>query len=219
MRAGRPIIAFGIGLLPLVLCSVSGGCASVAASSDLAADSTTPRELRNGNMVSEIRVRNHGDFTLVYDRRDRTIELRHEDHATSILRIPTGYDPALVGAEGDIRFLPARLQPYIAQGKLLLTLTLRTTGGDGNGQCGAGVEEYLKVVDVSSTRPQVIASHLIGSCAEAIELDHDGGREDMLLPFRVTRSELQIRLLSYRNRDGGPFVAHLSPDFRRLQLE
>ena len=201
--------------MPFLLCCAM---AFARANPGMAMDPTVPKSLRSGDVVSEFHDGRYGRFSLRYVHGTSIVELRHAGRETTVLRIPRGHDPALVGAEMGNRFLPPSLQPYIGQGKLLLVVALRTTGG-GGGQCGAGVEQYLKVADVHASRPRVIASHLIESCAEGTEFDSQGRKGDPFPSFYVAGGELRIRFLSYRNRLDGPFVGRLSADFQRVTIE
>lgn len=219
MQSGIRNIGCAVCLLAFMAWNAPGMSVPAASSSNVTIDPTIPRALRNGGVVSEFRDGTYGRFFLHYAHGISVVELRHAGRRITVLPIPSGYNPALVGAEKGNRFLPLSLQPYIGQGRLLLIVTRRTTGGDGGGQCGAGVEQYLKVVDVRASLPRIIASHLIESCAEGTELGSQGQDADPLPSLSVVGGRLRVRFLSYKNRLDGPFIGQLSGDFQHVEIE
>jgi hypothetical protein len=159
-----------------------------------------------------------GQYTLRYDVYSRTISVRDSSGwPVELEEVAHGLDPEFVGAATAIRFLPPRLQPYLNRSKLLYISALRSSAGDGGGQCGSGVEKYLNVLDVGG-RPRRTARVLITSCEQEIEL---AGMEmagpDDLAGFAVHEDRLQVSFLSYGPREGSP-VAMLSEDLLRLEF-
>lgn len=121
------------------------------------------------------------------------------------------FNPELVGSEQRIRFLPPRLQPYGDQGLVLFLSSRRSSGGQGGGQCGAGSEDHLNVLDVKRDRPQVVARFQIGSCLDGVELS-DTQRYGDLRSFRVEGGQLYIDFLIYRDNPPDRLRAALASD-------
>ncbi|WP_394780063.1 hypothetical protein [Undibacterium sp.] len=155
--------------------------------------------------------------TLRYAVKSREISIELGDKRTVLENIPKGFNPELVDADKNIRILPARLQPYLPQHVVLYLSARRTNGGDGGGQCGAGAEIYLNVLNLNTDKPRLISKNLIASCSESIELD---GSETAVTDFNgysVVNGRLTINFLSYKDKDGMP-EAHLSEDLTRLEF-
>lgn len=95
----------------------------------------------------------HGLLKLTYERASGRIVLQAPTARKTVLEtIPHAYDPARVGAEDLIRWLPMELQPYLAHGKLLYFSARRSSPGDGHGYCGAGAEISVIVVNLLPCR-------------------------------------------------------------------
>ena len=135
---------------------------------------------------------------------------------TSVLKkIARGFDPALVGGENLIGFLPDALQPYKAENIAVYVSTIRTTGGNGRGECGAGGEIYLNFLDLSPASPKVKSTILIGRCEKPIELVDQNLSASALVDVSVVAGKLTLRFLFYSDLEGGP-VASVSSDFKKL---
>ena len=87
------------------------------------------------------------------------------------------------------------LQPYKAENIVVYVSTIRTTGGNGRGQCGAGGEIYLNFLDLSPASPKVKSSILIGSCEKPIELVDQNLAESTLGDVSVVAGKLTLRFL------------------------
>ncbi|MCL2341130.1 MAG: hypothetical protein FWC49_05440, partial [Proteobacteria bacterium] len=113
--------------------------------------------------------------------------------------------------------LPVSLQPSLDQGEVLYLSARRSTGGDGMGQCGAGVEKHLNVLRINEKRPQVVARLLITSCWRGIELAGlDGQDPDPLSAFSIVNGRLRIQFINYEGQ--GSVTAELSDDRRHLLI-
>lgn len=166
-------------------------------------DKSTPTLQKNGDIISDLCNRGH-NYRLTYSASKRTITLGGATAAPFELdRIPEDLDPSVVGAESDIRFLPPRLQPYVGDSTLLYLSAERSRGGGGMGQCGAGVERFLNVLNLQGQKPRRTGRILISSCWESIEL---GGSElpgaDLLSAFSTANGRLQIGFLSHGDQHG-----------------
>jgi len=126
-------------------------------------------------------------------------------------------NPALVGASRHIRFLPNRLQAYISQGYVLFVSSRRSVSGSRGGHCGAGIEDYLNVLDFNAEPARVKAKFLIGSCVDDIELV-DASNFEEFKSFWVEEGMLGMDFLSYDGRCEDRLAAVLESDFRKLRF-
>jgi hypothetical protein len=156
-------------------------------------------------------------YRLQYDRKAQKIVLWSEKKRTVLHRIPGGYDPTLVGADEIIGFLPEALQPYVKENILLYISSIRTTNGDGGGQCGSGSEIYLNFLDVGSRSPKLRSSILIASCENTIELQDQNIPRGKFGEITVRDKKLVLHFLNYKNLEGYP-TATVSSDFKRLEF-
>ncbi|HEU0230409.1 MAG TPA: hypothetical protein VFR20_07545 [Burkholderiaceae bacterium] len=180
-------------------------------------DSSAPKQLPNGDVVSSITTEAGKTYTLTYRQAAQDIQVQHAASTAVVSRIPRGHDPSLVGAATRIRFLPNSLQPYESRGDLLFIATQRTRAGRGMGLCGAGVETYLDVLDIRHKSPKVTASLLVDSCARGISLRNNGDPDDTLYSFDVEGGRLSMRFLAYEDMTRSFGIrAVLSDDLKRL---
>ena len=143
-------------------------------------------------------------YELKYVHGRGQIILRSARRESVLKKIPRGFDPSLVGGESLIGFLPDALQPYRTKNIVAYVSTIRSTGGNGRGQCGAGVEIYLNFLDLSLAFPKVKSSILIGSCEKPIELMEQDLSESALGDVSVVAGRLTLRFLSYPDLEGYP---------------
>lgn len=180
-------------------------------------DTTFPRT--NGSLErisSKLCIPNKGNFSLTYDSHHRETILTTPSNLTySLETIPEEYDPSVVDADSDFILLPFNLQPYATNGKLLYISARRSTAGDGSGQCGAGVEKFLNVIDIATT-PSIISKTLISSCLESIELVDSDRAEPSLTAFSVQNKKIHISFLFYKEPESKSAV--LSDDFTKLNI-
>ncbi len=156
----------------------------------------------------------HGLLQLTYERASGRIVLQAPDTQKTVLEtIPHAYDPARVGAEALIRWLPVKLQPYLAHGKLLYLSARRSSPGDGHGYCGAGSEIGVTVVNLRPV-PKIEARIPVSSCLDNIELAASSGSD--LSPYAVRDGKLTIAFSAYPGR--GQAVAQINDDLTGLDF-
>jgi hypothetical protein len=154
-------------------------------------------------------------YRLKYDRKLKKIILFFGKKSSVLQQIPKGLDPALVGADKLIGFLPDSLQIYRKNRILLYISSIRTNAGAGGGECGAGSEIYLNFLDVNKADPLVRSKILIGSCDYSIELDEQDVSEGKIGEISVAGDKLLLHFLNYKNMDGSP-TATVTPDLKNL---
>lgn len=161
-------------------------------------------------------------FTLEYDYKKRILSITSDKPPSRVTleKVSRGHNPELVGSDDYIRFLPVRLQAYRSQGKLLYLFSYRTNAGNGMGQCGAGTEEFLNVLDITGKIPKKIATFHINSCSDNIELSNtDTASRDKLSAFSINEEEqLQLQFLTYDDRNEDSPTAILLDDFKKLRF-
>lgn len=147
------------------------------------------------------------------------ISLSSLGHTWILEKIPKRFDPELVGTDTLIGFLPPSLQIYEKRNIVLYISSIRTSGGNGGGQCGSGSEIFLNVLDLSRTRPQMIARHLIESCEKSISIRNSSqaGKSQSLGDITTSNGKLVITYGFHRDYDDAP-IATLSDDFKQLQF-
>lgn len=218
-NTSKKIISLLIFFFGLTVCLSSYADQKKQCSNDQ--DITKPNFGKNGQ-TSTICV--HGrNFILLYNYKKRLLSVRSSQPASKVIleRVANGFGPELVlGGAESIRFLPVNLQPYLDQKKLLYLSSKRSTGGNGGGQCGAGLEEFLNVLDINSNPPKFFSSFLIASCNENIFLDEDGSLNPRFFSgFSVEENQLKITFGIYKNIDSelSP-VGTISKDFKSLEF-
>lgn len=152
---------------------------------------------------------------LGYDRGRSRINLSRDGQESVLQAIPSGYDPALVGADSLIGFLPEALQVYRKKRLILFLSPIRTSGGGGSGQCGAGTEIYLSFLDVGRANPEVRSRILIGSCRDSIELEDQDIPEGRPGEITVEDGRLVLHFSNYKNLEGRT-KAEIAPDLKGL---
>ncbi|MEA9578716.1 hypothetical protein VC218_07240 [Xanthomonas nasturtii] len=156
----------------------------------------------------------HGLLKLTYERASGRIVVQAPTARKNVLEtIPHPYDPARVGAENLIRWLPMKLQPYLAHGKLLYFSARRSSPGDGHGYCGAGAEISVTVVNLRPV-PKVEGHVPVSSCLDNIELAASSGSD--LSPYTVRNGKLTIAFSAYPGR--GHVVAQINDDLTGLDF-
>jgi hypothetical protein len=156
-------------------------------------------------------------LTLNYRERARSVSITIGGHSHRIERIDRNYGPELIGMEKHIRFLPLELQPYLSRNVVLFNTVVRSSGGEGMGQCGSGAEEYLNAVSIDGARIKVLGKVHVGSCYESIYLDNEEGKETDFSAYSVRDGRLAIKFLSYPEMKNSP-TGILSKDFRQLEF-
>ena len=140
-------------------------------------------------------------------------------HMWILEKIPKRFDPELVGTDTLIGFLPPQLQIYEKRNTILYISSIRTSGGNGGGQCGSGSEIFLNVLDLSRTRPRMIARHLIESCEKSMSIRNSSqsGKSQSLGDIATSNGKLVITYGFHRDYEVAP-IAALSEDFKQLQF-
>lgn len=174
-----------------------------------------PAETGKNTQLSKFCMPSGEAVELEYASSGRVIKFKFKNKSSIVDRIPAGYQPELVGASGLIRLLPADLQPYLGQNKVLYISANRSTNGKGSGQCGSGVETYVNVVDVNMNPARRIAAILIGSCKKSIEIAGSEISQQNLSGFSVKDNKLSIKFLNYLDKEGSP-TGTLSTDLKEL---
>jgi hypothetical protein len=131
-------------------------------------------------------------------------------------RIPRGFQPSLVGADALIGFLPPALQVDIDRNIVFYISTIRTKGGGGGGQCGAGAEIYFNALDLHISPARLIGHHLIGSCS-GIELSDADPYTANIGDMSVVDGHLVFKFMFHRDYEGD-VIGRLSSDYRHLEL-
>ncbi|MEY4766605.1 MAG: hypothetical protein RI907_3278 [Pseudomonadota bacterium] len=208
-------------LTSAMLCLLGWAPPCFAAQPDCkAADAAEPRRKGQGH-VSELCVDGaHGQnrVKLVYDPRGGEVVAWWGHQRLRVDHFGKRFDPAWVGSEHKIRFLPMRLQPYRAQGVWLFTTSRRSTGGNGGGFCGSGVEDWLQVLQLSGARAAILARHPIASCLNGIELA-DAEPFGEFHAFWVQGGQLHMQFLFHGQQPEGQLAAHLdAQDFSVLRF-
>ena len=155
-------------------------------------------------------------YSIVY--KANSVTLHSGKRGTRLHKIPKGYEPEKIGAEGLIAFLPLEKQPYKDRDILLYTTAIRTKGGGGGGLCGSDAEFYLHALNLGKKTPHVLSSTLIGSCSQSIELDEYDAGAQRFGALTVNDGRLRLKFLNYKAIEGSP-TAFLAPDFKGLDFE
>lgn len=156
-------------------------------------------------------------YRIYYRQKTTSIVVAEGKRNVILQRMPKGFDPALVGADVFIGFLPDRLQAYKKMGILTYVSSIRSNGGGGGGQCGSGAEIFLNFLNVRSPVPKIASSILIGSCEESIELMDQDISDGKLGTLAVIDSKLSLQFMHYRGIGGYP-TATVSTDLKRLDF-
>ena len=167
--------------------------------------------------VSRLCLDKFGLVTLRYKSKSHLIAIETRAAKKVVRVIPKGAQPEDVGYEDRIRILPRRLQPYLGDGKLLIITSERSSTGSGGGECGAGAEVYLTVVNIIEDKLKPISLHLINSCLKNIEMDGGGEASNPFGGFFVGNHGLAVRFNSYGSSDGA-VTGYLSQDLSALDM-
>ena len=177
---------------------------------------TTSSEDSSGKVVPTICYQ--GQFyEIKYIQKSTKIVLVGDRINSTLHQISRKFDPSLVGGDVSIGFLPEYLQIYRRLGMLLYLSSIRTTGGDGGGYCGAGAEISLQFLDMKTRRPKFRQGILIGSCRDTIELVDQNVSRGIFGAISVVEGRLNFQFMNYGMRQGYP-VATLSDDFKALRF-
>jgi len=145
----------------------------------------------------------------------RNIVLEKKSGKFFLARIPPSYDPSLVGADALIGFLPKSLQAYEKDNVLVYVTTIRTNGGNGGGQCGAGSEIYLNFLEIGKVAPVAKSKILIGSCESSIEMKGQDTSAGEFGEISLVDEKISLHFLNYKKLDGSP-TAFVAQDMKSL---
>ena len=151
-------------------------------------------------------------YRIAYHRGATRIEIKSVG-GKMVSVIPAGYDPAVVGSNRLIGFLPEKLQVFKKKQVLVYVSSIRSRGGDGMGQCGSGSEIFLNFLDISKQVPKLKSSILIGSCNESIELVDQDVSKGEVGEITVVDNNLTLHFLNYKEIEGEP-EAVVTPDYK-----
>lgn len=156
-------------------------------------------------------------LSLEYHNVSRELSVRVNGQQNKIERVEKGYSPDLIDMQEYVRFLPLELQPYLSGNVVLFNSVVRSTSGNGGGQCGSGYEMYLNALRVEKSGAKVVGKIKIGSCFESIfPIGIDEGPADYSA-YSVKDGRLSIKFFNYKKMDGYP-TAVVSQDFRQLEF-
>lgn len=151
-------------------------------------------------------------YRIAYNRRASRVEITSVGRKM-VSAVPAAYDPALVGSDTLIGFLPEKLQVFKKNKVLLYVSSIRSSGGNGMGQCGSGSEIYLNFLDISTQVPGLKSTILIGSCKESIELEDQDVSKGEVGDITVVDNNLTLHFLNYKEIGGEP-EAVVTPDYK-----
>lgn len=146
----------------------------------------------------------------------RTVSISINGRTQAVERIDMNYGPELIGMEKYIRFLPLPLQPYLSRDVVLFNSVVRSSGGDGMGQCGSGGEVFVNALSISGAKVKVLGKVQVESCSRSIVPDRSGN-ETAFSPYLVLDGRLAVRFSNYPEIEGSP-TGILSRDFRQFEF-
>jgi hypothetical protein len=168
-----------------------------------------------GTYVSDRVVVQGRVYLLKYIQELKIINLSVSGRNFGLQRMPQKRDVKLIGADAIIGFLPDELQLYKEAGILVYASAIRTSSGNGEGQCGSGAEVFLNFLDTMRNRPSVMSSILIGSCDRSIELDDQDISTGRLGNISKKDGKLHLHFLNYEKLEGSP-TAVVASDLKKL---
>jgi hypothetical protein len=205
-------------IVQILLCLIFFPSQCVAAGNS--ANTLSERACVNSNSVLEKKLAEvaciEGEtYKLKYDLKSRKVMLFFDHRKMPLQQFSKGRDPALVGADKVIGFLPDRLQVYKKSNILLYISAIRTNSGGGGGQCGSGSEIFLNFLSVGKLEPSVSSRILIGSCDYSIELDNQSIPDGEVGEISVKGERILLHFLNYKDLNGSP-SATVTPDRKNL---
>jgi hypothetical protein len=150
-----------------------------------------------------------------YMQRSPKIVLSVGNKKWVLQKILKGRDPDLVDADSLIGFLPNELQLYNKLNILIYTSSIRTNSGSGGGQCSSGGEIFLNFLNVTTIKPRIVPSILIGSCDSSIELADQNISEGRVGEISAEGKKLLLHFMNYKTMTGSPY-ATVASDFKNL---
>lgn len=194
-------------IAPILMCVTfltSQACGAANSSNAQSKQGCQNYSFSSSKTLSEVVCLHDNMYQLKYDHKSRKLILVFDRRGIALQQFSKGRDPALVGADKVIGFLPDKLQVYKKSNVLLYISSIRTNSGDGAGQCGAGSEIYLNFLNVERQTPKVSSRILIGSCDYSIELDNQSIPDGEIGEISVERGKLLLHFLNYKDLSGSP---------------
>ncbi|WP_426344513.1 hypothetical protein ACN9MU_10015 [Pseudoduganella sp. R-32] len=155
-------------------------------------------------------------LTLDYQPKARTVSIAVNGRPHTVERIDMNYGPELIGMEKSIRFLPMALQPYLSRNVVLFNSVIRSSGGEGMGQCGSGAEVFINALSMSDAKVKMLGKVQIESCWRSIFPDHLENAS-AFSAYSIRDGRLAVKFSSYPDVEGTP-TGILSDDFRQLEF-
>ncbi|MCD4486552.1 hypothetical protein LQR31_18920 [Chromobacterium vaccinii] len=161
-----------------------------------------------------IKIDEHTSITLEYKKYNYeriTLEKRGEAIKKIVFQIPKGRDPSKVGAEKYNKFLFS--QPIKNKNSFFIPtlFALRTNSGSTNGQCGSGVEIWLKVIAVQGDLITIKSNELVQSCENDIYLQ-DNGNGKIEDAFQEDDGRIIVKWLSHPKNNGDSYSQSIQLD-------
>lgn len=156
-------------------------------------------------------------LTLDYQAKARTISIKINGQSRTVERIDRNFGPELIGMEKYIRFLPLELQPYLSRNVVLFNSVVRSSGGEGMGQCGSGAEVFVNALSISGAKVKVLGKVQVESCARSIFPAATEGEETDFSAYSVQDGGLAVKFGNYPEIEGSP-TGLLSKDFRQFEF-
>ncbi|QND83294.1 Uncharacterized protein ChrSV_1067 [Chromobacterium vaccinii] len=125
--------------------------------------------------------------------------------------IPKGRDPRVIGMDSYNRVIFS--QPIKTKGGYAIPylFPLRTNSGGAQGQCGSGVEIWLKIISVKNDSILVGRDELVQSCQYDIYLQ-DSGDGKIENAFQLENGKIIIKWLSHPSHNGDGYSEAISLD-------
>ena len=156
-------------------------------------------------------------LTLDYRPKARTVSIEINGHSHLVERIDRNFGPELIGMEEYIRVLPLALQPYLSRNVILFNSVVRSSGGEGMGQCGSGAEVFVNALSITGAKVKVLGKVQVESCYRSIVPYKAEEEETGFSEYSVQDGRLAIRFRNYPDVEGRP-TGLLSKDFRQLEF-
>ncbi|UTH73759.1 hypothetical protein [Chromobacterium sp. IIBBL 290-4] len=119
-------------------------------------------------------------------------------------RIPKGRDPARLGMDSYNRAIFSHPIKTLSGYAIPYLFTLRTNSGDTKGQCGTGIEAWLKIIVVDKDSIAVKKNELVQSCQYDMYLQDKGdGRIENA--FQEKNGAIVVKWLSHPKNNGDDY--------------
>ncbi|KRC02738.1 hypothetical protein [Duganella sp. Root198D2] len=156
-------------------------------------------------------------LTIDYRSKARTVSITINGSSHVVERIDRNFGPELIGMELYIRFLPMELQPYLSRNVVLFNSVVRSSGGEGMGQCGSGGEVFVNAMSISGAKARVLGKVQVESCSLSI-VPANMEQETAFSEYSVVDGRLAVSFRHYPEIEGRP-TGVLSSDFRQFEFQ